>query len=50
MTTTQPMLVAVFDDSVQAEQAVTALERAGFSRDQIEFARHGAAPKRGIPR
>ncbi len=48
MTTTQPMLVAVFDDSAQAERAVTELQRAGFSRDQIEFARHGAAPAGGF--
>jgi uncharacterized protein (TIGR02271 family) len=42
------MLVAVFDDSLQAEQAVTALERAGFRRDQIELARQGAAPTGGF--
>ena len=48
MTTTQPMLVAVFDDRTWAEQAVTELERAGFSRDQIKFTSHGAAPAGGF--
>jgi hypothetical protein len=47
MTTTQPMLVAIFDDRTWAEQAVAELERAGFSRDQIEFTGQGAAPAGG---
>jgi uncharacterized protein (TIGR02271 family) len=48
LTITQQMLVAVFDDRTQAERAVTELERAGFSRDQIEFTGQGAAPAGGF--
>ena len=48
MTTTQPMLVAIFDNNTRADQAVRELEQAGFRRDQIEFARHGVAPAGGI--
>src|SRR5438874_4465486 len=43
MTTTQRLVVAVFDDRAQAEQAVNELENAGFSNDQIRFAGHGAS-------
>src|SRR5437868_2033180 len=43
MTTTQGIVVAVFDDRAQAEQAVNALENAGFTGDQIRFAGHGAS-------
>jgi len=45
MTTMQRMLVAVFDDLTQAEQAVSDLENAGFSREQIRFA--GSSPATG---
>lgn len=41
MTTTQRMLVAVFDDRAQAEQAVSDLQNAGFNPDQIRFAGRG---------
>jgi uncharacterized protein (TIGR02271 family) len=43
MTTTQGIVVAVFNDRAQAEQAVDALENAGFSGDQIRYAGHGAS-------
>src|SRR2546423_9927925 len=43
MTTTQRMLVAVFDDRTQAEQAVSELQNAGFSPGQIRFAGRGPA-------
>src|SRR5437660_9023168 len=43
MTTTQRLVVAVFDDRAQAEQAVNALQNAGFSNDQIRFTGHGAS-------
>ncbi len=43
MTTTQRIVVAVFDDRAQAEQAVDALQNAGFSNDQIRYAGHGAS-------
>ncbi|MFL5588110.1 MAG: YsnF/AvaK domain-containing protein [Ktedonobacteraceae bacterium] len=43
MSTMQRIVVAVFDDRAQAEQAVNALENAGFSNDQIRFAGHGAS-------
>lgn len=42
-TTTQRMLVAVFDDRAQAEQAVNELQNTGFSPDQIRFAGRGPA-------
>src|SRR5881394_319877 len=48
MTTTQRLVVAVFDDRAQAEQAVNALENTGFSGDQIRFAGHGASSGGGI--
>jgi uncharacterized protein (TIGR02271 family) len=38
MSTTQRMVVAVFDDNTQAEQAANALQNAGFSPDQLRFA------------
>src|SRR5205823_14213911 len=41
--TMQRIVVAVFDDRAQAEQAVNELENAGFSNDQIRFAGHGAS-------
>lgn len=43
MTTTQRIVVAAFDDRAQAEQAVNALEKAGFGDDQIRYAGHGAS-------
>ena len=43
MSTMQRLVVAVFDDRAQAEQAVNELENAGFSNDQIRFAGHGAS-------
>jgi len=43
MTTTQGIVVAIFNDRAQAEQAVDALENAGFSGDQIRYAGHGAS-------
>lgn len=43
MTTTQPIIVGVFDDHTQAEQAVNALLNAGFNDDQIRYSGHGAA-------
>src|SRR2546421_5491355 len=48
MTTTQGIVVAVFDDRAQAEQAVDTLENSGFSGDQIRFAGHGASSGGGI--
>ena len=47
MTTTQRMVVAVFDDSTQAEQAANELQNAGFSPDQLRFAGHGASTATG---
>lgn len=43
MTTTQrsSMIVALFRDEEQAQQAVKALMQAGYSSDQISFAGHG---------
>lgn len=46
--TQQSMIVGVFQDSAQAEQAVAELKQAGFSNDQIEFAGHGAAKSGGL--
>ena len=43
MSSMQRLVVAVFDDRAQAEQAVNELENAGFSNDQIRFAGHGAS-------
>jgi len=43
MTTTQRMVVAVFDDNTQAEQAANELQNAGFSPDQLRFAGYGAS-------
>jgi len=48
MTTTQGIVVAVFDDRAQAEQDVDKLENSGFSNDQIRFAGHGASSGGGI--
>ncbi len=44
MTTTQQIVVGVFDDHSQAEQAVNELLSAGFSGDQIRYSGHGTAP------
>ena len=41
MTTDETVVVGVFKDRTQAERAVGALQRAGFSDDQILFAGHG---------
>jgi len=43
MATTQQIVVGVFDDHSQAEQAVNALLNAGFNGDQIRYSGHGAA-------
>lgn len=43
MTTTQQIVVGVFDDRAQAELAVDELLRAGFSNDQIRYSGHGAS-------
>src|SRR5213592_4903979 len=43
MATTQQIVVRVFDDHSQAEQAVNALLNAGFNSDQIRYSGHGAA-------
>jgi uncharacterized protein (TIGR02271 family) len=43
MTTTQQVVVGVFDDRSQAEQAVNELRQAGFSDDQIRYSGHGAS-------
>ena len=44
MTTSQTsMVVGIFADSAQADQAVQALEQAGFSDNQISYSGHGAA-------
>src|SRR5947209_3068080 len=47
MTTTQPTVVAIFDDRAQAEQAVNELQNAGISSDQIRFLGYGA-PTGGV--
>ena len=44
MTTTQQVVVGVFDDHTQAEQAVNALLNSGFTSDQIRYSGHGVAP------
>jgi uncharacterized protein (TIGR02271 family) len=38
MSTVQRLIVAVFDDNTQAEQAANALQDAGFGPDQLRFA------------
>ena len=43
MTTTQPIVVGVFDDHSQAEQAVNALLNSGFNAEQIRYSGHGVA-------
>ncbi len=44
MTTTDRSTVAgVFSDDAQAQQAINALRQAGFSDDQISYARHGTS-------
>jgi len=43
MTTTQQVIVGVFDDRSQAEQAVNELLQTGFSNDQIRYSGHGAS-------
>ncbi len=43
MTTTQQIVVGVFDDRAQAERAVDELQQAGFSNDQIRYSGHGAS-------
>jgi len=43
MTTTQQVVVGVFDDRSQAEQAVNELLQTGFSNDQIRYSGHGAS-------
>src|SRR5438874_13828144 len=40
-TTARSLIVALFTDENQAQQAVNALLDAGFSSDQISFAGHG---------
>jgi Domain of unknown function (DUF2382) len=43
MTTTQQVVVGVFDDRAQAEQAADELLRTGFSNDQIRYSGHGTS-------
>ena len=43
MTTRQQMVVAVFDERAQAEQAVNALQNAGINPEQIRFAGQGSS-------
>jgi hypothetical protein len=43
MTTERSMVIALFKDENQAQQAVKALLDAGISSDQISFAGHGTA-------
>src|SRR5437016_5233844 len=45
--TTDRAIVGVFDDRLAAEQAVDALERAGFGDDQLGFVIRGADDVRG---
>lgn len=42
------MIVGIFQNDADAEQAVTQLEQAGFDRDQIEFAHHEASSGGGV--
>jgi len=42
MTITQQVVVGVFDDHSQAEQAINKLLNSGFSDDQIRYSGHGA--------
>src|SRR5258708_27317356 len=46
-TATRTLLVGVFDDRYQAEQAVDDLEQAGFAHDDIGFALRGEDVTRG---
>lgn len=49
MTTSQTsMVVGLFEDRAQAEQAVSALEQAGFSHDQISYSGYGTATNGGV--
>lgn len=49
MTTSQTsMVVGLFDDHAQAEQAVSALEQAGFSHDQISYSGSGTSTGGGM--
>ncbi len=49
MTTSQTsMVVGLFEDRAQAEQAVSALEQAGFSHDQISYSGYGTANGGGV--
>jgi uncharacterized protein (TIGR02271 family) len=41
MATAQQVIVGVFDDHTQAEQAVNALLNTGFNNDQIRYSGHG---------
>ncbi len=43
MTTTQQVVVGVFDDNSQAEQAINELLRTGFSNDQVRYSGHGTS-------
>src|SRR5207248_2118422 len=43
MTTRQQMVVAVFDERAQAEQAVNELQNAGINPEQIRFAGQGSS-------
>ncbi len=47
-TTQQSMIVGIFQNNADAEQAVTQLEHAGFDSNQIEFAQHGASTGGGV--
>src|SRR4051812_40338946 len=46
-TATRTLLVGVFDDRYQAEQAVDDLEQTGFAHDDIGFALRGSDVTRG---
>lgn len=47
MSLNQPVLVAVFDDRFEAEQAVNDLEAAGLEQDKVGFVLRGSDVSRG---
>lgn len=47
MATNRNLLIGIFDDRVAAENAVTELEAAGFTSDELGFAIRGSAAVRG---
>jgi hypothetical protein len=44
----QSLIVGIFEDRTRADQALAALQQAGFRPDQIEFAQHGATSGTGL--